>query len=531
MPSAHEIQISWLILTSPSVPRVASAVLITLAAVLAVAGWDLQFRSPAAYLWCALYFALTAARAWRLARSGFPWAGAADALLRAAVFGFAAIVLTGFVTGAVGAIGISGYLAVLTAIGVSVFVTTRSRPSVVALPRVPTAVAAVALPLLAFIVAVGLVQSAPTLYDSVSYHLWFSATLAAGSPAFDRADAIQRPRAGLPAGQRRAVLSLADAALPRRPARPRRTAALSGRWRRSRSMPSPGAAARGPSTQSTRRSSSAGPPRGRAGGGRRRRSGVRRDVSASLYWGSSRSSATPRATGPCGASAWDCSSAPVPRAGLRRSWSWSIPVLRGVRLRSLCAIPGILVFGAAVVPAQLDRRGKPDLSFFAAACSASVAPGAFTRAAMNNSVFHVTESRLLPAILAHAFGAATCLVWLPSALAGRDRALSRRRWWPAPTSRRCLSRSWLLFWRVIPDNGDSRFLLPAVAVAMVPLTFTFGTDRRWNAGVQRCICSPLSGSWWLAARDSCLVALVHGALAHARRPGPSGRADRCSARA
>src|SRR6185369_12012711 len=41
--------------------------------------------------------------------------------------------------------------------------------------RLPVHIAVILLPVLAFIVAVGLVQSPLTLYDSVSYHLVFSA--------------------------------------------------------------------------------------------------------------------------------------------------------------------------------------------------------------------------------------------------------------------------------------------------------------------------------------------------------------------
>jgi len=40
-----------------------------------------------------------------------------------------------------------------------------------------------------------------------------------------------------------------------------------------------------------------------------------------------------------------------------------------------------------------------------------------------------------------------------------------------------------LFWFGLPVNVDSRFLLPAVAVAMVPLAFPFGSHRPWNACV------------------------------------------------
>ena len=38
-----------------------------------------------------------------------------------------------------------------------------------------------------------------------------------------------------------------------------------------------------------------------------------------------------------------------------------------------------------------------------------------------------------------------------------------------------------LFWFGLPVNIDSRFLMPAAAVAMVPLAFPFGSNRTWNA--------------------------------------------------
>jgi hypothetical protein len=53
-----------------------------------------------------------------------------------------------------------------------------------------------------------------------------------------------------------------------------------------------------------------------------------------------------------------------------------------------------------------------------------------------------------------------------------------------------------LFWFEIPDNADSRFLLPAVAVAMVPLALAFGSGahrRRWLHGLY------LAGAIWMIA--------------------------------
>jgi hypothetical protein len=38
-----------------------------------------------------------------------------------------------------------------------------------------------------------------------------------------------------------------------------------------------------------------------------------------------------------------------------------------------------------------------------------------------------------------------------------------------------------LFWLALPDNGDSRFLLPAVTAATLLPAFAFGSGRVWNA--------------------------------------------------
>src|SRR5262249_5603778 len=102
--------------------------------------------------------------------------------------------------------------------------------------------------------------------------------------------------------------------------------------------------------------------------------------------------------------------------------------------------------------------------------------------------------RLVLPIVAHAFGAATALVWLPAWIVGLAVLTARGRWWPGAYVAAVPLAIVLLFWFGVPDNGDSRFLLPAIAVAMVPVTFCFGGDRRWNAGVHAAY---LAGALWI----------------------------------
>ena len=104
-----------------------------------------------------------------------------------------------------------------------------------------------------------------------------------------------------------------------------------------------------------------------------------------------------------------------------------------------------------------------------------VGRGAFTRDAMSNSVFHVSGPRLLPAIVAHAFGATTAVVWLPLACIGLAVFVARRRWWPGAYVALVPFAMVALVWLGVPDNAASALWLSAAAVAMVPLTFSSAT--------------------------------------------------------
>jgi hypothetical protein len=59
--------------------------------------------------------------------------------------------------------------------------------------------------------------------------------------------------------------------------------------------------------------------------------------------------------------------------------------------------------------------------------------------------------------------------------------MGRRKWWPAGFVALVPLLMCPLFWLALPDNGDSRFLLPAVTLAALIPTFAFGSGRIRNA--------------------------------------------------
>jgi hypothetical protein len=160
-----------------------------------------------------------------------------------------------------------------------------------------------------------------------------------------------------------------------------------------------------------------------------------------------------------------------------------LPLLGGPRRRALWAVPGILVFAAPWYLRNWLIAGSPIYPSSVAIGGLTVARGAYSRAAMMNSVFHTTDPRLLPVMVSHVFGTGLALFWAPFAAIGV---------WSMKNARPRREAVFLLlaplamiplYWFGVPDNIDSRFLLPMAMLALLPLAFVFRADRVWNAAV------------------------------------------------
>lgn len=152
------------------------------------------------------------------------------------------------------------------------------------------------------------------------------------------------------------------------------------------------------------------------------------------------------------------------------------------RLKMLWAAVGIVAFALPWYARNWMIAGSPIYPASLTLAGVTVAQGAFDRLAMLNTVFHTTETRLFPVIAAHAFGPTLFLIWLPAALVGGI-ALVRRGWWPHTVVALLPYVMAPLFWLALPVNIDSRFLMPAVLPALLPFAFVFGRSRVWNAGI------------------------------------------------
>ena len=95
-----------------------------------------------------------------------------------------------------------------------------------------------------------------------------------------------------------------------------------------------------------------------------------------------------------------------------------LPLVRGVRRKALWALPGLALFALPWYARNWIVAGSPLYPSSIRVFGVLIARGAFSREAMNNSVFHITSLRLFPPIAAHAFGAGYALIWLPSACLG-----------------------------------------------------------------------------------------------------------------
>jgi hypothetical protein len=124
---------------------------------------------------------------------------------------------------------------------------------------------------------------------------------------------------------------------------------------------------------------------------------------------------------------------------------------------------------------------------------------------MLNTVFHTTDVRLFPPLAAHAFGPALFVVWLPCAAAGWIR-MARRGWWPAGAMAALPLTMVPFYWFGFPVNIDTRFLLPAIGPALLPLAFVFSSHRRWNAVVRGVYA--LAMAWLIVGASASLPATL-----------------------
>lgn len=146
---------------------------------------------------------------------------------------------------------------------------------------------------------------------------------------------------------------------------------------------------------------------------------------------------------------------------------------RGVRVRALWSLPGLAAFGAPWYLRNWIAGGSPIYPATLAIGGITIARGAFSRAAMLHTVFHITDVRLLPVIIAHLFGPTLFVLWVPVAIVG-GAAMLRRGWWPSAFLALVPVMMAPLFWFGFPVNVDSRFLIPAIGPALLPFAFAFG---------------------------------------------------------
>src|SRR5579872_4453837 len=157
------------------VPRGLSATALLMLPLLGV-GWQLGYHSFATYALFGAYIGLLGATSLRVTERFFPGEGFAPTLIRTSIVAFATVVAGGLLLGSAGVLTPLGFLAFSS----GVFVLSRrlrARPARVPFPDlmfVPTWVGAVVITLVTFAIGYALTHAPFTLYDSVSYHLFFA---------------------------------------------------------------------------------------------------------------------------------------------------------------------------------------------------------------------------------------------------------------------------------------------------------------------------------------------------------------------
>jgi hypothetical protein len=183
-----------------------------------------------------------------------------------------------------------------------------------------------------------------------------------------------------------------------------------------------------------------------------------------------------------------------------------LAMVRGPRWNVLWTLPGLLVFGAPWYARNWIVAGSPLYPASLTLGGLTLARGAFDRSAMLNTVFHTSDVGFLPAILAHGLGPTLFLVWVPMALLGAVMML-RRGWWPAGFVCAVPVAVVALCWFGVPVNVDSRFLMPAVAPALLPLAFVVDSRvRGWNVAAHAFLLG--SAAWIVIGRPTEIPAAL-----------------------
>jgi len=155
---------------------------------------------------------------------------------------------------------------------------------------------------------------------------------------------------------------------------------------------------------------------------------------------------------------------------------------RGARSRIIWAIPFAALFAVPWYARNWIVAGSPIYPASLAIAGVTIARGAYDRAAMLNTVFHTTDLRLVPVMVARALGPTLALIWFPFAIVGWL-AMARRGWWPHGALALLPFAMLPLYWFEMPVNIDARFLMPAIAPALLPLAFVFSSRAKWNGVV------------------------------------------------
>lgn len=451
-------------------------------------GWPLGYHSGTSYLAFALLSLSLALTAWRITRSAFQWSGLADTLIRSAVVALAIIVSSGLVLGAVGALTLPIFCALSVAmLAASAFLKTPEARAIRATEATTTlpgmAVVGLVAALLAFMIGFGATHSPLTLYDSLSYHLFFSARWLQDhrlsiipTPFSDVAQAyapangelfflwLMLPFHGdLLARMGQLPFAVLGAATLFALAR-RLGAAREHAW-----YPAAFFLLSRPVLEQA--------------------IGANVDLICAamflttLYLGIV---AVDRDE-PRDWMIWGVSFGLY--AGSKYVALMYVPILlsiviaRWLRVRAAWGLPGIAALGAPWYLRNWIVAGSPIYPATLKIAGVTIARGAFDRAAMLNTVFHSTDLSLLPAVVAHGFGPTLFLVLLPVALVGGF-AMVRAGWWPGGFVLLATGLMIPLFWFGFPVNIDSRFMLPAVGPALLVFAFAFRRNETWNAVVR-----------------------------------------------